>query len=233
MEAWINVSKDYGKIVCYNADIERLYHTAFYFKSKPRTGAYDPDFSINLPCRFRWESKDSTFYYWPGRLKADWKKIPDSVKTFCFEMIVQQRDTPYVNRFAVNELNRFFGARYGIEAVKERREVDCWILKKTSAEKELGTKAAKFEFRFDEYLRSIEVKHTTINAFLYLWLMHFQYWLKLPVVDETGFNEPIDLSLKADPKDFEQVAEQLKTYGLILEKGRRTMDMIIVRDKKD
>jgi len=231
MEAWENLPGDMGKIVCYNSAIPFLYQSAFYLKSKPNLGANDPDFSIRLPARFIWEAKDSTLFPWSAKYHDRFNKIPDSLKYFCFELTIAEKDTPTFNKVAVDELNRFFGSKYGIEGAKEKRMIDCWVMTLDSTPDLLKSKSSKEADTLDKAAQRIFISHCSLTTFLYLWENKFLYLGKIPIVDETGYKKPIDLDLKVDPSNFEEVQAALKPYGITFTKGKRMLDVIVVRDK--
>lgn len=51
------------------------------------------------------------------------------------------------------------------------------------------------------------------------------------VLDQTGYKESIDLDLKGDLTNINDLSRQLKAYGLSLQKSQEEIDMLIIRDK--
>ena len=52
-----------------------------------------------------------------------------------------------------------------------------------------------------------------------------------PVVDETGFTGNVDISFRPVFKDMDLLGEELKKSGLQLIKGRRTIKMMVIKDR--
>ena len=56
------------------------------------------------------------------------------------------------------------------------------------------------------------------------------YQLGPPFIDETGIEGNIDITLEGVLTDFEDFKKALERNGLKLEKGKKTMKVIVIRD---
>jgi len=228
------VNDSTAMIKCTNSQIESLYQTAFGTTHKsPLPEDWSRfDYSLRRSSRLIWEAKDSSLYYWWGRDIRSLTIIPPEKMYFTYELVLPRKDSLKLNQYMVQDLNRYFGDRLGIEGVKEKRTVKCWVLKRTGSKDLIATKGGKPDFRMDVDTERLMFKNVKMNEFLFWWQMIGLDRYPIPIVNETGYIGSIDLDLKANPTDIESVRKAIQKYGLDLVLDRRELDMIVIKDKK-
>jgi hypothetical protein len=55
--------------------------------------------------------------------------------------------------------------------------------------------------------------------------------IKLPVLNETGFEGNIDITINGQLKDVSNVQKELLKYGLKLEEAERVIPILVISDK--
>jgi len=240
MDGAPNVYGDIAKIISTDTDIASLYQTALGTRSrylKPPGFVIDPYMSLRQSQRTIWEVKDTMLrnklYRWHGRSKQSWESIPMQQNTFCFELILPKSDSLKLNALALEDLNRFFGNTYGIIGQKEKRKVKCWALVITNRQRLTLSKGGKPDYTCDDNLKFLILKNYKISDFLFWWSTFEVYNSSIPIIDETHFYQSIDLNIKADPKNFDEVNAGLKKYGLEFREEERKIDMIVIKDKNN
>lgn len=189
---------------------------------------------IHKPARMYWETRDSSLYDY--RKRSD-RKLHDgsSIPKFNFELILPASDSSRFREYQLNELNHFFGSRYGIEGVVEKRTVPCYALTIIGPEKLFKSKGGKREFNLERKgVRGFKITNFTLNEIMYhMHMFYFDYDFDLPIINETNYLLPVDLDLgDVDPEKFEEVNEALKKVGLEFKLVERELDMIVIRDKQ-
>jgi len=213
-----------------NISIDAIYRMVIATKAAPYVLEKNPDFYLTFPSRTIWESKKTDLCYWAKRDKDAWIKTPANKKYFCYELIMPIRDSLKFNSYALKYLNSYFGGLYGIEAVREKRKVQCLSLIRTEDIDNIHSHLGKYRRSIDENADSIVLQNCTISDFLFHWLSFQMESFPIPIIDETNYNKPIDLKIKADPKNVESVRAGLRNYGLDLIKVERELDMIVIKD---
>lgn len=125
--------------------------------------------------------------------------------------------------YVLEDLNRYTDYIGSIEKTK----VKCLVLKRNGVADLIKTKGGPTQrtlFRgTDSKLINASVKVMMVS------MMELPF-IKMPLVDETGYTSKIDISLKAWT-DLPVLQKELKAYGLELQEKERELDMFILRDK--
>lgn len=215
---------DSTRIANINDPIINLYKTAFTGKAEFSI------FSLPIACELR--VKDSGVYtdYTPehghlsGRTYINWIKIhgysyeikvPSSLGWKNFEIMQQ-------------DLNTYFGDLYGTYGRIVKKEMKCLVLVKTSDDIKLTTKGGKPEESDNKFYFHIK------NNFL-AWLSFKlrNYYMQLstmPIIDETGIKNPIDLDINCDLENLEEVNKALEKYGLKYIVAERGINTLLITD---
>jgi len=220
------------KLISKNASVAGLFCMAFTAKLKPYVRENNPDFYLRMQSRTIWEAKDSTLHYWIGRNREEWRKIPVEQKYFTYEIILPQKDSVKIFDYTIKELNRIFGDMYGIEGVREKRKVKCLALVRTDEKDRLRSKGGNQEVNLGPDKDFMSLKNATIDFMLWGLLTYYMSRYPMPIVNETGYVDPIDVEIHADLSDPIAVGKALNKYGLDFALVERELDMIIIRDKK-
>ncbi len=133
-------------------------------------------------------------------------------------------DNPLVNQM-LHDLNSYSPYNLSIQP----RELDCLVLRKL-ASGELP-KSTSTEIS-TELLKSGYGKLTGKPLSLLLTALANHHDATRHVLDETGITTPVDLNLDLRV-GFEQINEQLKSYGLQLIRQQRLVDVFVISAKAD
>ena len=140
--------------------------------------------------------------------------------TYCYELIAPAH-TPRatLRKYMMEDLNRALG----INGRLEKREVDCWLLVRTTQSDSLYRthgnipgqlhKAATFS---DATMAYVAAALSTPKGFVF---------------DETHYTGKVDLNLNVDLHDIPAVRKALRAYGLDLVPSRRMMTMLVLTEK--
>jgi uncharacterized protein (TIGR03435 family) len=118
---------------------------------------------------------------------------------------------------------------FGYTARIETRQAPCWILTATDkAKKSLISSSSKTEFLSEAGHfsgRKVSMKNLVWQ------ILHYKPDY-IPVIDETGITQKIDLDFYATMIDMEDVQKALSKQGLILEKSSKPMKVLIIRETR-
>ncbi len=148
-------------------------------------------------------------------------------KYYCYELIVPIALRGQAGELMLEDLNRFFGARYHLRGAIEKRAVKCWALRKTEDFKGLDSQSAIPEIISAEpnlmvYCKQPFSKFQEAIASLY---RHDPF----PVIDQTGITSEIDISFPTKEKDIIRFNDWLKKYGLHLVQDSCPIDMLVIK----
>jgi thiol-disulfide isomerase/thioredoxin len=218
------------KLAATNVSIQLLYQLPF-IRYKGNCQMWDlPDINLTYPNRFLWEAKDSSLYNWIGRPEKDWGKVPSDKKYFSYELILPIDDSMNINTFALQDLNRYFGPLYGIQGIIEKRKTKCYVLIRTSTINRIASKGGKPEMEIDNDKNLIHIRNNTLNSFMMFWQSFQMYHTPTPIIDETGYNMPVDLEIQSNIRDIASLNQALQKYDLEFKLTDRDLDMIIIKD---
>lgn len=149
-------------------------------------------------------------------------------KYFCYELIVPKNSRAAANDLMMQDLNRFFGALYGIEAKVEKRTVTCWALRKLpDAEAKLLSHSSETQNTLnDSGVRSCHklpfAQFVKALGFLY---RNSPY----PVADQTGITADIDIDYPTREEDISRFGDYLRKYGLYLQQEPCEIEMLVIQ----
>ena len=109
----------------------------------------------------------------------------------------------------------------------EKRKVKCFVLKYVGNTDRLKTKGGN---KRNSLFNTYNLKLTNGPIYNLIIKMDELPFINLPIVDETGYQNNIDISLD-NCKNLEILANQLLSYGLKLVPTIRNIDMYVLRDK--
>lgn len=231
--SWPRIGGDVCKMRSTNNTIEGLYQLALATKLAPISGPKDPNFYLGMSSRLIWEESEikDKYYLNFGKKRGIYKSFPEEDRTFCFELTVPRNDSLNINKYAVEDLNRFFGSKFNIEGLKEKRIVDCLVLRKIEGAKPPFSKGEKSDMVVDVENRQLKVINTKMTEFMFYWMNVALYLYETPIIDETGIEAPVDFDISCNITDPEAVGGALRKYGLELVHAKRSLDMIVIRSK--
>ena len=182
-----------------------------------------------------------------------WYKGPHIDKIYTDNRFSYEQITPLTiseaqrYQYALEDLNRYFGALYGAEGKIETRKMPCWILVRTSREDKLKTKDInhEWEIKVDEINGKKLVKYTNVSFDNFLedfrqgFLENFSndYYKPIFLVDdivinETGYTGNVDMLMPslAALKSIEELRGYLKPYDMDIIKGEREVKMLVIKE---
>jgi len=138
----------------------------------------------------------------------------------CFEMMQPLgaiRDAEVIK----SELARLFNVKFGLQ----KKLVDVLVLTRTSDKdklKSVGNGAPEYDL--SGHLNNIKLDR--LSTIFYE--AHFP-----PLVDETGYTNPVDMDLHFDSKiGIEGLRKELKRYDLDIQPGKREFEMFVITENK-
>jgi thiol-disulfide isomerase/thioredoxin len=155
-----------------------------------------------------------------GRAYVDWQKQGNG---FCYEVKLPPGGRKAAHEIIKQDFGRFF-SQY--KAGMEKRNTTCLVLKKTGADDKIKTKGSK-SLSFSQYGQFVLQNKKLL---LLVAELNFKFLQNspFPVVDGTGYNEPVDLELNANLSDVADLNKALKPYGLALVEEEREIEMLVI-----
>lgn len=203
----------------YNLSILSLYAIAY--------GRF-PEFQNPKRCVF--SVQDSSKYIYDQ--SKEYYEIWSRRNWYCYEAVAPAAypETELRQRL-IGDLDFFFK----IDSKKETRKVSCLILKKLGNSNLPGTEGGIPQHKVS-LLNAGKYKYTHKNSRIaeFIFAMNTDRGLsQLPLmIDETGYNEAIDLELTIDVDlPFTALRTALHKYGLDLVAEDRTLEMLIINEK--
>ena len=139
-----------------------------------------------------------------------------------YEYIVPQSKADSLYPLMFENLSRF--ADY--KTIIEKRKVKCLVLKRTSTVDKLKTKGSEMSFLFS--LSKTNLQNTSLYALVNS--LNAVPTISLPIVDETGYPNNIDLTMGAI-SDLNSIRKELLRYDLELVEAERELDMLVISEK--
>lgn len=139
-----------------------------------------------------------------------------------YEYIVPQSKADSLYPLMLENLSRF--ADY--KTIIEKRKVKCLVLKRTSTVDKLKTKGSEMSFLFS--LSKTNLQNTSLYALVNS--LNAVPTISLPIVDETGYPNNIDLTMGAI-SDLNSIRKELLRYDLDLVEAERVLDMLVISEK--
>ncbi len=139
-----------------------------------------------------------------------------------YEYIVPQSKADSLYPLMFENLSRFADYKTKIE----KRKIKCLVLKRTSTVDKLKTKGSEMTFLFS--LSKTELQNTSLYALVNS--LNAFPTISLPIVDETGYPNNIDLKMGAI-SDLNSIRKELMRYDLDLLEAERVLDMLVISEK--
>ncbi len=152
---------------------------------------------------------------------SDWEKR----NLVCYESQWQMSNTNAAYQYLQNDINRFFP----LEVKVEEREIECYLIKQYgyTALQRPSSKIKSFEFSDSVYRFTNLPISTLVNS-----LNSLEIFVRNPVIDDSGFPGPIDIKLNNACSSLNNLNRELIKNGLILEKKKKYIPMLVIRKKE-
>lgn len=141
---------------------------------------------------------------------------------YSYELIVPDYLHDSLYSFMLKDLNNFspFISSF------EKRIVTSFVLKRTTSKDKLATKGGEYICSFPRtpsILNNAPLDHM-VN------MLNGNTFLKLPVINETGYTGNVDLKI-SEIKSLKQLNKELSNYDLMLVKEERELLMMVISEK--
>ncbi|MCH5599504.1 hypothetical protein [Niabella ginsengisoli] len=148
-------------------------------------------------------------------------------KLYSYEII---HPKGYNKSIYLRQLFNDIGTASGLDIKLEPVTMDCYVLQKTAADILLKTKGGKPSLSLPKTNKPQLI--LTNQPISRLVKVLNTGGVDAPIViDETALSSPVDLVIKVNTlKDFKTLNKGLLPYGLTLEKDKRTINMVVIRD---
>ena len=142
---------------------------------------------------------------------------------YSYEYVVPVSKADSLYQLMLNNLAQFTNYSVAIE----KRKVQCLVLKRTSAVDKIKTKFSVPSFMFS--MAKTDVKNSTVYSLINS--LDAVPSVLLPIVDETGYNANIDITM-GPISDLPSIERELSRFDLGLVEAEREIDILIIKDKK-
>jgi thiol-disulfide isomerase/thioredoxin len=132
-------------------------------------------------------------------------------------------------RFSImtEDLNRYFGVKYGIIGIKEKVQRKCLALIRISKDDKIATKGGTPGVQLDKF--SFKMNNLRLHSFLDRLTLPLQSYP--PIVDETNYVGKVDLDITCNLSDLKALNEELERYGLKLQEKNALLETVVIRKK--
>jgi hypothetical protein len=148
---------------------------------------------------------------------------------YCYESKVPPVMAKERFNIMLQDLNRYFGAKLGIFGGIEKRNEKYLALIRTDDKDLLKSKGVKTMHGKDKFF-TLKIQNEKIQSLIDQLLLPLQG--SPPVIDETGYTEPVDISLSCTLSNVDELNKALDKYGLKLVLKEKEMDVGVIRMKK-
>lgn len=143
---------------------------------------------------------------------------------FCYELVLDSALADKGYQYMKEDLQNYF-PQYS--ASIESRKMKCLTLIRTSDIDKLHTKGGKPNVQIDRF----GAKFTSCYLFVFMGRMKYYLQNSLPLVDETGYTEMVDLELATNMSNLEELNSALAKYDLKLVEKDSYIDALIIKDR--
>jgi thiol-disulfide isomerase/thioredoxin len=145
-------------------------------------------------------------------------------KAYCYELTLPSYFEDRAHAIMLRDLQTLFGATAAIE----KRTVPCYVLKALNEKLFPRTRGAKRGNNFQSSDTREKWMTNTQLVELIAYLQDIPGYL--PVLDETGYQQPLDLKLNNNLKDISSLNKSLFRYGLQMQLAERSIEMLVISE---
>lgn len=205
----INPVSQTARVYCINYNLMALYHEAV------------PALNNLAANRIMINIKDTSQYFFKEG-KEDWDEWKYK-GLFCYDNSVPYTDSSNLNEWMRKDLNRMFHLNGRMEKIVMKSLV---LIRTNSSDSFRSKGGASQQQLFDtghKFIRNLPLS-------VLIHRMNTEAALP-PVLDETNFDEPVDISFTADVNDIAQLRKELNAYGLDLTEAEREIEFFVLTDE--
>ncbi|WP_398455851.1 TlpA family protein disulfide reductase [Sphingobacterium thalpophilum] len=190
--------------------------TLFSFAKGGKNGPYSPK-------NWRFLVKDTSALVSTGD-KRDWYIN----NTYCYELVLPKTLDNQKYTIMDTEISRLF-PQYTVTS--EKSTTDVLALVRTDKTDKIKSKGGAAKSHFNAV--GFELQNVTIKWIIaQLGTVYLQNY-PLPIVDDTGYTEMVDIKVDAKLSDVDALNASLRKYGLAFEKKKKEIDVLVFRDKEE
>ena len=205
----INPVSQTARVYCINYNLMALYHEAV----PALNGLPANRIMINI--------KDTAKYFFKEG-NEDWDEWKYK-GMFCYDNSVPYKDSANLYEWMRQDLNKMFHLNGRMEKVVMK----SLVLVRTNSNDNLLSKGGPSQQQlFDTGIKFIRNLPLTVL----IHRMNTEAAL-LPVLDETNYNDPVDISFTADVTDIAQLRKELNAYGLDLIEAEKAVECFVLTDQ--
>ncbi|MNI44642.1 hypothetical protein D3C73_990250 [compost metagenome] len=144
---------------------------------------------------------------------------------YSYELIVPEEKADSLYTYMLADLNRYLNVKLGLC----KQMTDCLELVRTSQQDKIKSKGNPEGRSFSEEQGHLSMKDESVGNLISL--LNEIPISKLPIIDETGYTNNIDLNLTGI-NNLKELRKSLAQYDLDLKEAKRDLLMFVVTDKK-
>lgn len=207
------------KVMLTNASITWLFKLAY--------GTGTDKFFSGKKVSYEVADRDKLTSNLTGDTYTDWMKQGNA---YCYELILpgNLRDNFYT--IFQDDLKRMFGQ---YSAIVELRKIKCLALVRTSAKDKIRTqnKMATPEIRLERF--GLKMQNASVSKYVTRLEIMFNKKTSLPLIDQTGYVNAVDIELNCDQTDLPAINEALTKYDLKWVERYSEVEILVIRDTRN
>lgn len=142
---------------------------------------------------------------------------------YCYDLIVPGASEETLRSYLRQDLQRTFN----ITVCNEKRTMKCRVLTTTNKLAKSYTKGGVSKWDFDEYSTKKYMQNQPIATVVQV----LNTWFKIPLMNETGLEKNIDITLPKNLSDTTAMLKALKDAGFKIEEKTMEVPVTIISDK--
>jgi thiol-disulfide isomerase/thioredoxin len=190
-------------------------------------------YNFGLPVKMVIQLPETYAYVRPkdGKQLDEWEKE----HSYNYELVLPEENKEKLHDYMKQDLERYFGIRGEIE----KRKINGLVLIRTSTEDKLKTKGGRKEDRLSQGSNGHPVTDTTrylTNTDFRIFRLKLKAWVEhasgLPFKDETDYEGNIDLAIRGDAYDSNNVLllkNALQPYDLDIVSKEIEVDVLVLK----
>jgi thiol-disulfide isomerase/thioredoxin len=144
---------------------------------------------------------------------------------YCYELLVPPSAADRAYSLMQEDLRRYF-SRYQITV--EKQVTRCLALVRLSKTDKLRSAGGEWQTEVTPF--GAHLRNSTLAQLLMRLRVQYLQSYKLPVVDATGYTEPVDLDLEAKTYDVAELNAALAKYDLAFREQEAPAELLTIRD---
>lgn len=128
----------------------------------------------------------------------------------------------------LKDLNNYFGVKYGLEGMIEKRSSNCLVLERFKSSEILKTDGTEKQLKSSNF--HINIKNYPISVLVAQLALPLQNHPM--ILDETGLTDNVNIEVNCLLSDLNALNKELQYYGLRLVERKRLIQIAVIKDVK-